>query len=69
MPAIEAYRADTGTYAGMTVSGLQASYSPGVEGITVVSAAVSTYCVSATVHGSTWYKAGPASQITTTACW
>jgi general secretion pathway protein G len=68
VPAIEAYRVDTGSYAGMTVTGLQALYSPGVEGIEVVSSGASTYCVSASADGSTWYKAGPSAQITTTAC-
>ena len=36
MPAIEAYRGDSGTYAGMTVAGLKSQYSPGVQGIVVV---------------------------------
>ncbi len=68
VPAIEAFRADTGTYAGMTVAALQASYSPGVEGITVLSSSSASYCVSATASGSTWYKAGPDGPITQTAC-
>jgi prepilin-type N-terminal cleavage/methylation domain-containing protein len=67
-PAIEAYRSDAGTYAGMTVAALQATYSPGIEGITVVSANAATYCVTATVNGATWYKAGPDAPITQTAC-
>ena len=46
MPAIEAYRGDSGTYAGMTVAGLQSQYSPGVQGIAVVSTdANATACV------------------------
>jgi prepilin-type N-terminal cleavage/methylation domain-containing protein len=68
VPAIEAYRADAGTYAGMTLATLQTSYSPGVEGITVVSAGAATYCLSASIDGSTWYKAGPDAPITQTAC-
>ncbi len=68
VPAIEAYRSDAGTYAGMTVAVLQADYSPGVEGITVVSTSSSGYCVTATVDGSAWYKAGPDGPITQTAC-
>ena len=68
VPAIEAFRADAGTYAGMTLGALQASYSPGVEGITVVSSGSATYCVSASTGGTTWYKAGPDSSITQTAC-
>ena len=68
VPAIEAYRADTGSYTGMTLAGLQAQYSPGIEGISVVSASGSSYCVSATVSSASWYKAGPAAAITQTAC-
>jgi prepilin-type N-terminal cleavage/methylation domain-containing protein len=68
VPAIEAYRADMGTYAGMTLAGLQSTYSPGVEGIAVVSTDSATYCVTATVDGAAWYKAGPDAQITQTAC-
>jgi prepilin-type N-terminal cleavage/methylation domain-containing protein len=68
VPAIESYRADTGSYAGMTVAILQTAYSPGVAGIAVVSAGASTYCVSASVNGSTWFKDGPSGQITRTAC-
>jgi prepilin-type N-terminal cleavage/methylation domain-containing protein len=68
VPAIEAFRADVGTYAGMTLATLQTSYSPGVEGITVLSSGSAAYCVSATAAGSTWYKAGPDGPITQTAC-
>jgi len=68
VPAIEAYRADAGTYAGMTLAGLQSSYSPGVQGIAVVSGSAATYCVSAGAGSSTWYRAGPDAQITKTAC-
>jgi type IV pilus assembly protein PilA len=68
VPAIEAFRADSGTYAGMTVGALQTSYSPGVDGITVVSSGAATYCVSASADGTTWFKAGPDAPITQTAC-
>jgi type IV pilus assembly protein PilA len=68
VPAIEAYRADAGGYAGMTVAALQGSYSPGIEGIAVVSTSSAAYCVSATASGATWYKTGPDGPITRTAC-
>jgi prepilin-type N-terminal cleavage/methylation domain-containing protein len=68
VPAIEAYRGDEGTYAGMTLAALQSLYSPGIEGISVVSTDASTYCVSASVADATWYKAGPGGSITETAC-
>ena len=68
VPAIEAFHTDAGTYAGMTLGALQTSYSPGVEGITVVSSGSATYWGSASTNSSTWYKAGPGGPITQTAC-
>ena len=68
VPAIETYRADTGTYAGMTEAVLKSQYSTGVTGIVVVSAAADEYCVRATEGGSSWFKRGPSGQITQTAC-
>lgn len=68
VPAIEAYRADNGTYVGMTEAGLKTQYSPGIAGIVVVSTAADEYCVRASEGGSTWFKLGPDGQITQTAC-
>lgn len=68
VPAIESYRADTGTYSGMTLAGLQASYSAGVQGIEILSADDAGYCVRAVEAGRTWYKSGPGGDLTTTAC-
>jgi len=68
IPAIEAYRSDKGTYAGMTVPALQASYSSGVQGIEIISADATTYCVWAAAGGRNWYKDGPEADLTTTAC-
>jgi prepilin-type N-terminal cleavage/methylation domain-containing protein len=67
-PAVEAYHADHGTYTGMTLPALQAAYSPGVNGIEVVSADDAGYCIRATAASSTWYKQGPDGGITRTAC-
>lgn len=67
-PAIAAYRADNGAYTGMTEAVLKSQYSPGIQGIVVVSAGASSYCVSAVSGGRTWYQAGPDAPITTTAC-
>jgi prepilin-type N-terminal cleavage/methylation domain-containing protein len=67
-PAIEAYRSDQGTYAGMTLAALQAAYSPGVQGIEVLSADGTGYCVRASASGSVWFKNGPDAPVTTTAC-
>lgn len=68
VPAIEAYRSDAGTYAGMTLALLQSTYSPGVQGIEIVSADDAGYCIRANAGGSTWYKDSDAGDITTTAC-
>jgi prepilin-type N-terminal cleavage/methylation domain-containing protein len=68
MPAIEAYRADNGTYAGMTEAGLKSQYSPGVQGIVVVSTAGNAYCVRASAGGRAWFKLGPSGPITQTVC-
>jgi type II secretory pathway pseudopilin PulG len=68
LPAIEAYRADHGTYTGMTIAALQASYSAGVQGIHVLSADDFGYCVRAVEAGRTWYTSGPGGTLTTTAC-
>ncbi len=68
IPAIEAYRSDNSTYVGMTVPLLQASYSQGVQGIEIVSAGTSAYCVRSTVAGYSWYLSGPGGTVTATAC-
>jgi type IV pilus assembly protein PilA len=68
IPAVEAYYADNNAYTGMTLAGLQASYDAGVKNITIVSAGAATYCVSSQVGQATYYKNGPSSDITSTAC-
>jgi prepilin-type N-terminal cleavage/methylation domain-containing protein len=68
VPAIEAYRSDEGTYSGMSVSGLQSSYSAGVQGIEIISADDAGYCIWAVAGGRNWYKDGPDGDVTTTAC-
>jgi prepilin-type N-terminal cleavage/methylation domain-containing protein len=68
MPAIAAYGADNGGFAGMTVPGLQSTYSPGVQHVSILSADATSYCVTSSVNGRAWYKLGPAGGITTTAC-
>jgi type IV pilus assembly protein PilA len=68
VPAIEAYRSDAGAYSGMTLAILQATYSPGVQGIEIVSADDSGYCIRASAGANTWYKDSDAGSITQTAC-
>ncbi len=77
VPAVEAYYADVGSYAGM---GLTSGASPDLTGLQGIDAGIkldtlvagkqtsSTYCISATVGGKTWYKGGPAASIGTVAC-
>jgi prepilin-type N-terminal cleavage/methylation domain-containing protein len=68
VPAVEAFRSDNGTYAGMTLAALQTAYSPGVQGIEVLSADDAGYCIRASAEGRTWYKQGAGGEITQTAC-
>ena len=74
VPAVEAYYADTGHYTNMTATTGDAPDTGGLAGIdagvkiTVVSAGPSTYCLSDTQGGFTYYKNGPAGDITTTVC-
>jgi prepilin-type N-terminal cleavage/methylation domain-containing protein len=68
VPAIEAYRSETGGYGGMTLAGLKSTYSPGIGDIVVEWSTDEDYCVSNTLNGRTWWKQGPAGQITMTSC-
>ena len=68
VPAVEAYYADTSTYGGMTLTGLQASYDAGIKNIVIVSSGSTTYCIKSTVGAEVWYKNGPSGDITSTLC-
>ena len=77
IPAVEAYYADVGTYAGMALTTGTAPATGGLQGIdagiklnalTAAKQTATTYCISSTVGNKTWYKGGPALAITTTAC-
>jgi prepilin-type N-terminal cleavage/methylation domain-containing protein len=60
VPSIEAYFADNGSYDGMTLAGLEASYDQGLDATRyTLSAHASTYCVESTWGGQTWSKNGP----------
>jgi type IV pilus assembly protein PilA len=66
MPSVEAFYADNGTYAGVTVARLQQSYDAGVK-VLIGAAASQTqtaYCIKSTVGGSTAHVTGPAGAIT-----
>lgn len=66
--AFEAYHGDNEGYNGMTVAGLQSSYSPGIGNIVIEWTARDDYCVSSTVNARTWWKQGPASPISMSSC-
>jgi hypothetical protein len=68
IPALEAYFADNGTYAGATVEGLRSTYDPGILDVRIVSASATTYCVESTASGETASKAGPAADVSDGSC-
>jgi type IV pilus assembly protein PilA len=72
IPAVEAYYLlANSSYVGLDLTWLR-TFSPGVElndpGATPAKQTATTYCVSASVGGETWYKAGPTAPLTTSAC-
>jgi len=72
VPAVEAYFVLTNnTYAGLDLRWLE-TYAPGVKlddpGANPTKQTATSYCVSATVGGKTWFKAGPAAPLTTVPC-
>ncbi len=72
IPAVEAYFLLTNSsYVGLDLHWLQ-TYEPGLKlndpAATPSKQTATTYCVSSTVGGETWYKAGPGAPITTAAC-
>jgi hypothetical protein len=60
IPAIEAYYADKGTYAGMTLEGLRGVYDYGIPDVKIVRATRKAYCIESTVAGETYSYHGPA---------
>lgn len=69
LPSVEAYYQDHGTYVGMTVAALRASYDQGVPAtLAIASVAPASYCVQATVGGRTWKRAGPDAPVVQGAC-
>ena len=67
IPAVETYFADHDTYVGMTTTALQA-IDAGVKIGAIGTVSATTYCVSATVGGKTWKKAGPSADVATGVC-
>ena len=73
VPAVEAFYADNGTYVGMSNASTAATpgiayYDPAsASKITIQGApnapTATSYCISATQGGTTWYKSGPSGRI------
>ena len=71
IPAAEAYFADNGTYVGITLAGVQASYDAGVKNVAFKNLTATTYCIEndATKTGGKQYKmVGPGGDIESGAC-
>jgi type II secretory pathway pseudopilin PulG len=72
IPAVDAYYLlHDGSYAGLDLHWL-GTFDPGVKlndpAANPQKQTTTTYCVSATVGGRTWYKAGPVAPASTVAC-
>ena len=62
LSSVEAYRADNGSYTGMTVATLKASYDSGLAGnLAIVGAPNTSYCLTDTEGSRAWSVAGPGS--------
>jgi hypothetical protein len=67
LPAIEAYRADNGTYVGLTLAKIRA-WDPSVRRITVKRATKNSYCIQSTRPGSVVHYNGPRGPVRTGRC-
>jgi Tfp pilus assembly protein PilE len=69
-PAIDAYFAGHGTYAGMTLTRLQAAGPSRLDasGYSLSEVSSSGYCVQASVSGRTWHESGPMGELERGAC-
>ena len=70
IPAIEAWKADHGTYKGMTVAALNSDYDRTIgDRVRLVDPLTKEmYCVESTVGSATWHKAGPAAIVESGLC-
>lgn len=66
VPALEAYYADNGSYAGVSLEILR-SYDAGITGVEV-SGTVADYCLSSTVGSASYSKAGPSGDVQAGGC-
>jgi hypothetical protein len=67
VPAIEVYRLEHGSYAGLTLAEIQA-IDAGVREIRIVWATARAYCIQSGSGGSTYHFRGPAGPATTGGC-
>ena len=70
VPSVEGYRADTGTYAGMTLLGLKLNYDQSIDPsmYKLASLTDTDYCVSAKSGSQAWKKTGPDADIVPGEC-
>ena len=68
IPVIEAFRADNGTYAGVTVSGLRTTYDARVPDVGIVVMSPDSYCVESEVEGSVFSKTSPGANVVPGPC-
>jgi hypothetical protein len=68
IPAIEAFRADNGTFAGVTVSGLRTTYDVRVPDVGIVVMSPDSYCVESDVEGLTYSLLHPRGDVRPGAC-
>jgi type IV pilus assembly protein PilA len=68
IPAAEAWYADKGTYAGMTVASLRQLYDAGFAATVGPTLSATSYCLESTVNGKIWSKPGPSGSFSSIAC-
>jgi hypothetical protein len=70
IPAIEAWNADHGTYAGMTIEKLRAKYDYGIPTeVKIVRASKDAYCIESSVGGETYSFRGPGGPLASGRCY
>jgi hypothetical protein len=67
-PAIEAFYADNGTYAGMTVSSLRTTYDVRVPDVRIVVTGRDSYCVESDIEDSTYSRNGLHAEVRPAPC-
>jgi type IV pilus assembly protein PilA len=71
VPGVEAFFADNGTYVGITLAGLKASYDQGIKDVTFTNLTATGYCIAndaTKTGGKQWHMTGPGGDIVTGAC-